>query len=233
MKNSPVTVVRRSQNRKLSTDRACNATYVSQSTCPASCPFYGQGCYAEGGEIRYTTANLNKAREQNPTRIARREAKAILSLDSRFPLRLHVVGDCKTKKSAEIVSEACMVYSSKHGQKVWGYTHNRLIPRASWGTVSILRSCTSLRQAEGALQAGFAATLIVPEFKSDKRYYIGRGMYGIPCPVQTGKCASCVDCKLCMKDDTLRKHNNVILIKAHGYKTKKVVEILMKENTNR
>ena len=224
--NSPIAVVNRSENSKLSANGKVNATYVSQSTCLESCPFYNNGCYAEIGKTGYTTTKLNKAREQNPTRIARREAKGILGLKAVYPLRLHVVGDCKNKKSAEILAEACAEYTSKHGQPVWCYTHNRKIPRSSWGSISIIRSCETLRQAENSMQAGFASALVVEKFASDKRYYIGRGMYGIPCPVQTGKCASCVDCKLCMKDKSLISRKNVILFEAHGNGKKYVVKVL-------
>jgi hypothetical protein len=158
--------------------------------------------------------------------VARYEAIKIRKLKALYPLRLHVVGDCANRKSAEIIAEACSEYSSKHDQVVWGYTHNRKIPREAWGDISILRSCLTIRQAENSMQSGFAVALIVAEFKSNKRYYIGRGMYGIPCPVQTGLCKSCVDCKLCMKEDFLKKHNNVILLKAHGNGKKHVLRVI-------
>ena len=76
------------------------------------------------------------------------------------------------------------------------------------------------------MQSGFASALVVEKFASDKRYYIGRGMYGIPCPVQTGKCASCIDCNLCMKDKSLISRKNVILFEAHGNGRKNVVKVL-------
>ena len=208
---SPVAVVRRSENKKLSTNKNVNATYASQATCPSSCPFYKSGCYAECGPIAYTTNRLNDSKEIRPTMIARYEAKKIRQLDAQFPLRLHVVGDCANKKSAEIIAEACSEYSSKFNQVVWCYTHNRTIPKESWGNISILRSCTTPRQAEGALQAGFGVAYTVEKFKSKKRYYVGRGLFGIPCPVQTGLCKSCTDCKLCFNIEGLVKRNNVIL----------------------
>jgi hypothetical protein len=226
---SPVTVVRRSENKKLSTDKNVNATYASQVTCPNSCPFHNSGCYAECGPIAYTTKRLNASKEIRPTMVARHEAKQIRQLDAQFPLRLHVVGDCKNKKSAEILAEACKEYSSKFNQKVWGYTHNRTIPREAWGNISILRSCTSLRQAEGALKANFGAALIVDKFKSNKRYAIGRNVFGIPCPVQTGLAKSCVDCKLCLNEEGLKKTNSVILLEAHGTGKNAIIRAISKD----
>lgn len=229
---SPVTVVQRSANKKLSTNRKVNATYSSQVTCPKECPFRGKGCYAEIGPIAYTTIRLNKSKELRPTMVARYEATKIRKLDAQYPMRLHVVGDCANRKSAEILAEACSEYSSKYNQVVWGYTHNRKIPREAWGSISILRSCITVRQAETAMQANFAAALIVEEFKSNKLYPIGRGMYGIPCPVQTGLSKSCVDCKLCMKEDFLKKHNAVILLKAHGNGRNSVIRTIRGGNKN-
>jgi hypothetical protein len=48
------------------------------------------------------TRRLNRA-ERNPEQIARAEAKGIRSLTGRFPLRLHVVGDCRTNFTAKVV----------------------------------------------------------------------------------------------------------------------------------
>lgn len=226
----PAILVHRSQNRKLSTDNKVNATYVSQATCPSTCPFKNSGCYAEFGDMLYATRRLNAAKQQNPTRVARIEAALIKNSTARFPLRLHVVGDCANRKSAAILAEASAEYSSKHNQIVWTYTHNRTIPREFWGNISVLRSCSTIRQAETAINAGFAAALIVPKFKSEKRYYLGRGLYGIPCPKQTHKSASCVDCKLCFKDMALKDRKNVILFAAHGNAKAKVIDYLEEVN---
>jgi hypothetical protein len=224
--SSPVAVVERSENQKLSTNGRCSATYASQKTCPKTCPFFGAGCYAEMGPIAYTGNRLNAAKESRPTMIAKAEAAGIRKLSGRFPLRIHVVGDVVKPKAAAIISEACAEYSAKFEQPTWGYTHNRKVPRGDWGNVSMLRSCTTVRQAETAMQAGYAAALIVADFKSQKRYYMGRGIHGIPCPVQTGLAKSCVDCRLCMKEDTLKKHKNVVLLKAHGNGRKHVLRVL-------
>jgi hypothetical protein len=231
VKFSPVAVIQGSENKKLSTNHKVNATYVSQATCPKTCPFFNKGCYAETGLVGYTTLRLNRCKEQRPTRIANLEAMKIREVKSSYPLRLHVVGDCASQKAARIVSEAANEYIEKHNQPVWGYTHNRIIPRDCWGNISILRSCTTIKQAQTAHDAGFAVALIVPEFKNNKRYYIGRGLYGIPCPVQTKMSNSCVDCKLCMKDKFLQEHNLVILLEAHGtFKHKIKAQLINQKN---
>lgn len=230
MCSSPVTVVTRSQNLKLSHNRSVTATYVSQATCPDNCPFRESGCYAEYGHVGMVTKRLNKTVETIPSAIARIEADMINDLDGSQPIRLHVVGDCKDRFSAMIVSKACDEYTAKQGMPAWGYTHAR-VPRSDWGEVSMLRSCQTLEQVKSAHKAGYAAALVVGRFKSDKRYSInhGKGIFGIPCPVQTGRCESCMQCKLCFNDKTLLKLNTAILFKAHGVKIKSIQEMLKKK----
>lgn len=209
-----VIVVEKSQNSKVG---EASATYASQATCPDTCPFQGAGCYAESGPCGLILKRLNASEIKDPNELAKMEAEGIKNLSGNRQLRLHVVGDCKTKRSAEILAEACESYSNK----VWCYTHNRSIPRKSWGNISILRSCETLRQAEEATKSGFGVSMVVPSFKENKRYYLGRGLYGIPCPAQV-KGIKCVDCKLCLNSSKLGK--NVVLIAAHGVKKKDAIQ---------
>lgn len=223
---SPVAVVEKSFNGKLSVNGKASATYVSQHTCPKACPLRGKGCYAEYGKTGIVINRLKASKEYRPSMIAKAEAKGILALSATKPLRLHVVGDAFNGRCSAILAEAAEIYTAKHGMPVWTYTRNHVTPRSDWGSISVLRSCTSLRQAETANKAGYASALIVKEFKSDKKYYIGRGMYGIPCPVQTGRVKSCVDCKICMLDSKLQERNLVVLLKVHGNGHRQVSEML-------
>jgi hypothetical protein len=222
----PSTAVEKSNNRKLTNAGHFSATYACQTTCPDSCVFRNSGCYAETGNTGYTTNRLNLSKERSHIKIAKIEAKQILSLSGQNPLRLHVVGDCKSDKAAKIVSEACHEYASRYGMPVYTYTHARRVKKESWGTVSVFRSCETVRQCQQAHIAGFASTLVVDKFKDTKKHYIGRGMYGIPCPVQTGRRVSCATCKLCFSADKLHSQNNVILFSVHGALKQKAVDAL-------
>src|ERR1051325_9338279 len=127
--------VEKSRNSKIA---GCSATMVSQASCPRSCKFYANGCYAESGPTGFTTHRLNRSTETKPEAIARIEAKAISQLSGKRPLRLHVVGDCTTDKAAKILSSAAESYP----MPVWSYTHAwRTVSRVLWGKVSILASC--------------------------------------------------------------------------------------------
>lgn len=215
----PASAIEVSQNRKLG---AVSATYASQSTCPLSCPLRGAGCYAEAGRMGLHTRRLNDSSVTDPVDVARVEANAIDKLTGRFPLRLHVVGDSPNAECARIVSDAARRHSAKFGQPVWTYTHALDVPRESWGDVNVLRSCEKIEDARTALDEGYAAAMVVPEFKQDTAYKIADDLTGIPCPEMTGKADSCLSCGLCMKADKLRASRKVILFAAHGTRSKLV-----------
>lgn len=89
---SGVYIVEKSKNKKLGD---CSATGVSQTSCPSSCSFYHNGCYAETGPQGIQTNRLNKS-NQTELELALEEAEGIGKLSDRRPLRVHVVGDSKT-----------------------------------------------------------------------------------------------------------------------------------------
>jgi|SRR5579862_1215538 len=231
---SAVIAAERSQDRKLSTNRDCSTTWVAQDSCPRSCPFYRAGCYAETGLAAIHTTRLNAFQltaKNTPKQLAEQEAASIMGLTGTRPLRLHVVGDCKNKETTEIVAAAAMEYSSRHNKPVWTYTHSKRVPRKSWGTVSVLRSCQSVMEAKREHNRGYAAALVVPEqFTSPKAIDLGDGFKGIPCPFQTGKTKSCIDCKLCLHADKLHKSKAIILFAPDHHTDRKIKKALSNAN---
>jgi hypothetical protein len=205
-----------------------SATYSAQESCPDDCPWQGSGCYAETGHVGIHTARLNRtARETGATHldVAISEAAAIGRLTGRFPLRLHIVGDCRDNESAGIVAGASARYQSLHGQPVWSYTHAwRVVDRSTWGIVSILASCDAPDQLADAHARGYATALVVPDPHTDRRAkpIPGTDFVGIPCPQQTGAAESCETCRLCWRDDILRASRRTILFAPDGTTGKRI-----------
>ena len=209
-----VSVVELSANSKVG---KVSATYAAQQSCPKDCALRDSGCYAESGRTGFQTRRLNRA-ERNPEQLARAEAAGIRALTGRFPLRLHVVGDCRTNFTARTVAAAADEHRAKFGNPVWTYTHAwRKVRRAAWGKVSVLASCETTEQTREAMDAGYAAAVVIAEHaqatawrESDVRV--------IPCPEQTGRAASCDQCRLCWNADKLLASRSVIAFAAHGGK---------------
>jgi hypothetical protein len=112
MRPKSAIAIPRSKNRKLGT---CASTYAAQVTCPNDCPFLNSGCYAEVGNsyAGFTTNRLNQAardEQRGALAVAREEARAIDTLSGELPLRLHVVGDCRTDAAARVVGKAAARY---------------------------------------------------------------------------------------------------------------------------
>ena len=142
------------------------------------------------------------------------------------PLRLHVSGDCKTRKAADVLSAACERWRNRGGGPVWTYTHSwRSIPRATWRGVSVLASVETITDAKRAMKRGYAAAIVVAEHPADGKAHRVDGVRVIPCPQQT-RGTSCVDCGLCMKDSMLQSGSGVIAFAAHGAGTKRAKRAL-------
>ena len=229
--------MRNSANAKLG-DRV-SATYLSQESCPATCPFLDNGCYAEQGNSGIHTKRLAKSPINDPVALAKAEVNAIQrglvgqELPPDQALRLHVVGDARTIEAVRI-----LVTGLKHWLygPVWAYTHAwQKVARRVWGTqVSILASCEDLTGVVKAMRRGYAAALVVTGHKSSKTYTIQTRTMGqlrvIPCPNQTlGK--TCRECKLCWKDQWLLASRTVIAFAAHGSRKNTVINIIEEKHT--
>lgn len=205
----------RSMNAKLG---GAATTHAAQASCPGSCPFLnGGGCYAESGrQGKFVTEPLNAQASEvgaSALDVAHAEAHAIdaMLVVAGNPMRLHTVGDCSTDEAALIVSAACERYVARGGGPVWTYTHAwRTVVRESWGNVSVLASCETPEAVEEARERGYAPSIVVEEFHSDKLY---DGI--LPCPAQTHH-GNCTDCRLCFNDAGVLGRGYAIGFELHG-----------------
>lgn len=206
-----------SANRKLG---PVATTHATQESCPVSCPFLGQGCYAERGPMgAFITKRLNEAAVgHDEFEVALAESDAIDAMPTVVgrPLRLHTVGDCSSDLSARIVTAAAERYTSRGGGQSWTYTHAwRDVQRESWHGVSVLASCETPEDVEAAHERGYATALVVNEFRERKRYR-HNGVDLLPCPEETGAATSCAECRLCLNDGRLRSERLTIGFAVHG-----------------
>lgn len=195
-----------------------SATYVTQATCPATCPFLGNGCYAENGFTGgFITKRLNRNVDQALTLLdlARNEAAAIDHLTGERDLRLHIVGDSPTVEGTRLLALAAERYIARGGMRVWTYTHAwRYVPREAWGPISVLASCETPADIMEAHALGYA-TAIVTERHPGRRAYALGPLNILPCPEQTSG-VTCADCRLCTDEARLRDESLTIAFAAHG-----------------
>lgn len=228
-KLSPIALVEtRGKKRPIPQGPFCSSTYVSiRSTCPSSCAFMDNGCYAQNGTSRRIMQGLDGA-EREPAIVVAFEATLIGSAfgSGDVPqdgarggrdLRLHVGGDSPSEHGAKVLALAARTWRERGGGAVWTYTHRwRDIPRAAWGEISVWASCETLDDAFMSMGLGYRASLVVDSFASDKRYPAERGRVSIlPCPFET-RGVTCVKCRLCL--DAPIDKDIVIGFRAHGEK---------------
>jgi len=208
-----------------------SVTYAPIHSCPTSCPFLDHGCYAQQGHCGIHLSRLNKAANEEgvtrPIDIAKKEAEAIKKLKADKPLRLHIVGDCRTSKAAEILAQAAAEYTAKHGQPVWTYTHAwREIPRSKWGSISVIASCETIDEAKHAMKRGYAASVV--RLKEFNRPFVWEDVIMMPCLEMT-KGTKCDKCKLCFDDKKLVSKGKVVCFFPHGSKERQAKEAIRKK----
>jgi hypothetical protein len=190
-----------------------SVTLAPIETCPRDCPFIEKGCYAKYGNMAIHTKRLAPEKKMTKTALAIEEAEAIRGLSGRRELRLHVVGDCATKKAAEIVTEACEEYSDRYGQPVWTYTHAwKRVPREAWGSVSVIASCETMTEVLSAHKRGYACALVGDIAEPEKRL----GFTLTPCSQQMDKNIDCLNCRICLDDKKMREQKRVVMFAPHG-----------------
>lgn len=223
-----VCVVENSDNGKTG---PVSATYTPYQTCPDSCPlkpvidetgnFSSDDCYASCDLVGMHMRRLTKATvtaNADLIQIRIQECESIKDLTGRNVLRLKVGGDTPDVQYAEGLADACKLYTAKHGQPAYGYTHNwENIPRESFGGISILASCDQPSDIAKAKAQGYATAVVVSSFPNGNKMFQIDGHKVIPCLEQT-RGTQCVDCRLCFDDNNLRKHDITIGFEAHGRK---------------
>ena len=215
------------------------STWIAiERTCPTTCPFLRDGCYADA--CSWLPTKLNAAARS----LTGRDVNAIEAdvIDSTFgrgvpqdggrhgdrgrDLRLHVSGDFASAEGARLVAAACDRYVSRNGGVPWTYTHRwrELVPPELW-PVQVLASTETPTEAQEAMDLGWAAAMTVREFRDGAKAFSisGSSLTYVPCPEQAlgASRRSCVECRLCMDVARLRNRGIVIAFAAHGRDARK------------
>lgn len=209
------------------------STYASiAATCPGSCPFRDNGCFAQAGASHLTMGSLDRAgRRVSALAVSLAEADKLGAMwvrgvpqdggrdgQSGRDLRLHVGGDVSCESGAQSIALAVRSLQRRRGLGAcWTYTHRwREIPRRAFGSISVLASCETPTDVEAAHGRGYASAITVGRFPDGKSAFAVGRFRAIPCPFEAGSGVTCVKCRLCFDDGRLRRRGDVIAFEAHG-----------------
>jgi hypothetical protein len=189
----------------------------SKATCPASCPFAGNGCYAESGPLALHWAAVTRGERGQPLR---EFMAAIAALPAGQLWRHGQAGDFP--HTAGRISRRYLraIIAANRGRNGYTYSHHSLaigenaslIRSANRNGFTVNVSTESMAAADSAIAAGLPAVLAVPSDERGTSWRTPAGNRVIVCPAQRSDTTTCADCKLCHK----RPRNLIIAFIAHG-----------------
>lgn len=210
-------------------------TYSSESTCSASCPFKGRGCY---GESIHTARQWERADNAADSRavstyeeLREKALKACEKAHTKL-LRHNVAGDiCHPGTSSIDMDHVLRLSWAYRGLMAYTYTH-AAPTAANHGLILVAKEqgfCINQSCEQPAIAARCAASGIPAVLAWD---VAGRGMPApvdgvkfVQCPAQTrGK--SCRDCALCARAN----RKTVIVFGLHGNAARKAREAVEAAN---
>lgn len=211
-------------------------TYSSESTCSASCPFKGRGCYGEGIHTAHQwrrADNADDSRAVSTYEELREKALAACEKQRTLLLRHNVAGDiCRPGTSSIDMDHVLRLAWAYRGLMAYTYTH-AAPTAANHGLILVAKErgfCINQSCEQPAVAARCAASGIPAVLAWD---VAGRGMPApvdgvrfVQCPAQTrGK--SCRDCALCARAN----RKTVVVFDLHGNAAKKARAAVEAENS--
>ncbi len=207
----------KSGNRKLG---PMAATYRTSDSCPDTCPFRNNGCYADGRI--FAIAN----------RFGEAEKKALTELFKRLPkngmVRHHVSGDLVTKQGK--IDQKYMALIRNLALKHPDVRH--ILYTHAWQWMSpddlpfvVNASCETEEEIEQAVARGFEAVVTVQE--NDP--LLGQTVAGkkvIQCPQEYKPGVTCASCQLCS-----RHRKSVVAFVVHGPGKKRAAQVVEEKRT--
>jgi hypothetical protein len=202
-------------------------TTSSRNTCPESCPFQKNGCYADSGPL---SLHWNKVSEGDKRSISFDEfIKAIESIPEGQLWRHNQAGDLVGE--GESIDGGCLekLISANRGKKGYTYTHKvndernfKLIKKSNDEGFTINLSANSLDHADSLKELNVGPVVVVLPYDETNNVMTPKGNKVILCPATQKDGVSCSSCKLCQKAN----RSVIVGFPSHGVHKKKMSELV-------
>ena len=199
-------------------------TTSSSDTCPSTCPFNGNGCYAEGHHMKMHWDKVsNGSRSIDIFELC----DSIRSLPPGQLWRHNQAGDLPGIDNDINALELANIVEANIGKQGYTYTHksmdtlkNRnIVNLANQAGFVINLSANNLDHADELAELDIAPIVVVlADDDVAKVSKTPKGRKILVCPAQTSDNVTCASCKLCANAD----RNFIIGFKAHGPSASKV-----------
>jgi hypothetical protein len=194
----------------------------SATTCPATCPFRSNGCYADSGPLALHWREVTAGRRGMDWEDF---LAAIVALPERQMWRHNQAGDLVDPSTAAGQASLDALVSANQGRRGYTYSHHirgaatvAAFKSATAQGFTVNASCDSEAQADRAISAGLRAVFVVDSGESRRFWATPDGNRVVVCPAQIRDDITCQTCKLCQA----RPQNVAVAFKAHGSGKKRV-----------
>ena len=223
-------------------------SYSSRSTCPKSCVFKNNGCYADGYHTRMV---WDRCEDRNDARyVINGEHLKLGLLEGAFNklrknptrdsilFRHNVAGDIAIEGTSLIdanrvdaIAGAIEGANKVVGEIIKGYTFTHctldlhasdIIHDAAHKGFLINASCETVEEVKYAKALGINAVIASVDPKETEKELKAMGLYGAQCPAQIKEGMDCNHCQLCAKN-----RKAVIIFAVHGNASKKAAKVIM------
>ena len=202
-------------------------TYNSRLSCPDSCIFKNNGCYAEN---YHTRLNWDKVTSGERGGTFKELLNNIKALKPGTIWRACVAGDIPSNNKGEISRTYIKgITEANKGLKGYTYTHNRLdigenislLKTANKKGFTVNISTETEAAADNAILNSLPAVIVVKSTETRRTWFTKNKNKILVCPAQTSG-INCIDCQLCQS----RPKNLIIAFLAHGNMLKLIDKIL-------
>lgn len=199
----------------------------SRATCSPSCPFIGNGCYADNHGLNFHWDAVTRGERGMPWQGF---CAAIAALPKGILWRMNQAGDLP--HTAGRISRRFLqgLIQANQGKKGFTYTHHnlalgenlQLVRQANRQGLTINVSTESESAADSAIAAGLPAVMVVPSGEQRTTWRTAAGNAVLICPAQRSDTKTCADCGLCQN----RGKRVIIGFLAHGTRARKAEAML-------
>jgi hypothetical protein len=220
-------LVKKSENAKVG---AIPVTMSNSKTCPSSCVFKNNGCYAGQGPCRWQWDKVNNGKMGTDFSS---HAKNLSSLPDNQLTRLNVCGDLPGTGNRINFKQLNKLVKAGKNKRFFSYSHKPVegdsyvaknnrnyIKFANSNGLTINLSANNLIHADRLIKLNIGPVVTILPGGSPNVCFTPEGNKVVKCPAQT-KNVTCSQCKLCQKAN----RNLCIGFESHGTMKKRVDSI--------
>ena len=204
----------------------------SKETCPASCKFRNNGCYAANGPLNIHWNKVTNGERGDSWEVFLGKIK---KLPRNQLYRHNAAGDLVGSNDVIDFNSLVELTEANKGKRGFSYSHYPLTPEniksleyANDNGLTINISTNSLSEVDKAMDTGLPVVTVLPsDHETTQRTIKTEGGHTVMvCPSSLGKDITCLSCGLCQK----RNRSYAIGFLAHGVSKKKVSAISKEAN---